>query len=329
MKIQLGIFLFIVICMLQALSSEAPRGAEDDECKLKFDNLEDKIDWQGGSGAYAGKYNPFDPLSYAQAISFEVKNEKDAACPYFVDAEPGENTGTYDRELEEGGERLQYNIYLDASLSQIWMGAETGSGSVIQGFAEAEKDSRTTHTYYFNIEPLQLVSGHKSKKFKDKVKLGLWRGSFDSPDRRRDDDQKVEFQTIVPKVVDVSLVDAGSGFISGQVNRLVNFGTLIINATENFDLIVRYNNKYELTFESTNDGAMVNSTASNIEVSYEFTVNSEVYDLTKKSSKKIKDQNNTGYDGDRHQLQVRITEDVSEKEQGIYTDVITGVIKAK
>ena len=110
--------------------------ASDDHCHLKFDNLDTKIDWQGGTGAYAGKYNPFDPLSYVQAISFDVVNNKTTGCSYFVDAEQSEKSGTYDRELEAHGNRLQYNLYIDPALTQVWMGAETSAVSVIQGEIE-------------------------------------------------------------------------------------------------------------------------------------------------------------------------------------------------
>lgn len=317
----------LVSCMLLAPALWA---AGDKNCKLEFDNLDTNVYWQGGSGAYAGKYNPFDPLSYVQAISFDVVNKKKHECPYFVVAEPGHNTGTYNRDLEHSDERLQYNIYIDAAMSQVWMGAETNAGSVIQGFAEpgqSKKTSRTTHTYYFSIEPLQLVA--HDKNYKDKVKFGLWRGSFDSSDRHREDDDEVEFKAEVPKVVDVSLVDAGTDFVSGQLNRFVDFGMLTPQDTASFDLIVRYNKKYELTFESRNDGLLVNSNSPDDSIIYEFLVGGQIYDLAQNKPEKIKDQDNPGFEGDRHHLTVRIADTTADKEEGVYTDQITGVIRAK
>ena len=308
----------------------APALWADDNCDLEFDGLATKIDWQGGSGAYAGKYNPFDPLTYVQAVSFRVENKKKHACSYFVDAEHSNSSGTYDRELKEGDDRLQYNLYIGASMSQVWMGAETSAGAVIQGFAEAgesKKSTSTTQTYYFSIDPLQLTPD--GKNYKDKVKLGLWRGSFDSSDRHRDDDEEVEFKAEVPKVVDVSLVDSGTDFVSGQLNRFVDFGLLSSQDTESFDLIIRYNKKYDLTFESRNDGLLVNSTSPEHSIFYEFLVGGQIYDLAGNKPEKIKDQGNPGYEGDRHQLTVRIVDSIADKEQGVYTDQITGVIKAK
>jgi len=301
--------------------------AGSDDCKLELDNLETKIKWEGGSGAYAGKYNPFDPMSYAQAISFDVVNDNDTGCPYFVDAEHGDNTGSYDRELEEKDDRLQYNLYIDAALSQVWMGSETSAGAVIQGFAEGGNDpTRTSQTYYFSIGPMQLTKD--GKNYKDKVKIGLWRGTFDSSDRRREDYDDVEFKAEVPKVVDVSIVDAGTDFVSGQLNRFVNFGLLSSQDTESFDLIVRYNKKYDLTFESRNEGLLVNSTSPDDSIVYEFLVDEQIYELTGKPEK-IKEQGNVGFEGDRHHLTVRIADSIADKSEGVYTDEITGVIKAK
>jgi spore coat protein U-like protein len=304
--------------------------ASDENCDLKFDNLDTKIDWQGGTGAYAGKYNPFDPLSYVQAISFDVVNNKTTGCSYFVDAEQSEKSGTYNRELEEHGHRLQYNIYIDPALTQVWMGAETSAASVIQGTiepAESKKESRATETYYFIIDPLQLANDHKN--YKDKVKFGLWRETFDNPDRHRDDDEKVEFKAEVPKVVDVSLVDPNSEFVTGQLNRFVNFGMLVSEDSESFDLIVRYNKKYELTFESRNEGLMVNSVSPEDTVVYEFLVDDQIYDLGGGKPEKIKDQDNPGFEGDRHHITVRIADTIADKAEGVYTDSITGIIKAK
>jgi hypothetical protein len=247
-----------------------------------------------------------------------------------VDAEQSEESGTYDRELEEGGDRLQYNLYIDPALTQVWMGAETSAVSVIQGVidpGQSKKESRTTETYYFIIDPLQLVDDHKN--YKDKVKFGLWRETFDDPDRHRDDDERVEFKADVPKVVDVSLVDTNSEFVIGQLNRFVNFGLLISGDSESFDLIIRYNKKYELTFESRNEGLMVNSVSSSDTIIYEFLVGGEIYDLGVDKPEKIKDQGNPGFEGDRHHLSVRIADTITDKAQGIYTDSITGVIKAK
>jgi hypothetical protein len=131
-------------------------------------------------------------------------------------------------------------------------------------------------------------------------------------------------------VVDVSLVDAGTDFVSGQLNRFVDFGLLTNQDSESFDLIVRYNKKYELTFESRNEGLLVNSTSPEESIVYEFLVGGQIYDLTEKKPEKITDQDNPGYEGDRHQLTVSITDTgIAGKAEGVYTDQITGVIKAK
>ena len=317
------VVLILISCILSAPTLWA---MPEEGCKLEFDKLQTKVKWEGGSGAYAGKYNPFDPISYVQSLSFDVVNKNNVACPYFIDAEHSRNTGSYDRELKEGDRRLRYNLYIDAALSKVWKGAETSPSSVIQGFAEAGNDSRTTQVYYFNIEPLQLVKDGKMSK--DKVKLGLWRGLFDSSDRRREKFIEVEYKAEVPKVVDVSLVDSDTGFIPGQINRFVDFGFLTAQDSESFDLIVRYNKKYDLSFESRNKGKMVNSTSPQDTVIYEFLVNGDLYDL-KKKGKKIMDQGNPDFEGDRHQLMVRIADSIEDKARGIYSDVITGIIKAK
>ena len=129
--------------------------------------------------------------------------------------------------------------------------------------------------------------------------------------------------------MDVSLVDPNSEFVTGQLNRFVNFGMLVSEDSESFDLIVRYNKKYELTFESRNEGLMVNSVSPEDTVVYEFLVDDQIYDLGGGKPEKIKDQDNPGFEGDRHHITVRIADTIADKAEGVYTDSITGIIKAK
>lgn len=79
---------------------------------------------------------------------------------------------------------------------------------------------------------------------------------------------------------------------------------------------------------AANDGRLKHSTSENDFIVYELLVNMEIYDFSKKS-KKIRDQDNPGYEGDRHFLTIRISDTIADKPEGLYTDVITGVIKAK
>jgi hypothetical protein len=80
------------------------------------------------------------------------------------------NSVTFNWELEEGGDTFHYNLYIVPALTQVWMGAETSAASAIQDAirsGQSKKESQTTETYYFIIDPLRLVDDHKD--YKDKV----------------------------------------------------------------------------------------------------------------------------------------------------------------
>jgi hypothetical protein len=74
---------------------------------------------------------------------------------------------------------------------------------------------------------------------------------------------------------------------------------------------------------------MVKSVSPEDTVVYEFLVDDQIYDLGDGKREKIKNQDNPGFEGDRHCLKNRIAKTIADTAQGVYTGSITGIIKSK
>jgi spore coat protein U-like protein len=160
----------IALCSILACATETALA----DCKnLKFGTLPLTVFWQGGSGPYAGKYNPFNPIAYAQQVEFSV-TKNSGECDFFVAFDISAHSGDFNRQLDRQDNRLAYNLYKEASLSTVLKDSNSDAQSVISGHLTAIQNS-VQLSYFFNIEPEQLSdNGH----FRDSVTIELHPNTF-------------------------------------------------------------------------------------------------------------------------------------------------------
>lgn len=127
---------------------------------------------------------------------------------------------------------------------------------------------------------------------------------------------------LVPKKVQVSLLDEGQAFDASSTSKTMDFGIMQQNQEKGADLRILSNGSYRLNLSSLNNGKLVQGTQS---VTYSLRVNGSSVSLSSSANNPVQIGSGTitGQAGDLYNLKVKIGESVANKNAGLYQDVIT------
>lgn len=134
----------------------------------------------------------------------------------------------------------------------------------------------------------------------------------------------------VPSDVSLSLVNSGAAFDAARTSLSLDFGTLETSETLSFDLVIKANAGYGLSFRSENSGNLKHETEAQL-IAYELDISGIGSNLSLSSEQSFSlpaYDTATYQDGFRYPITVRIG-DVTNKLSGSYSDFITLTITAQ
>jgi spore coat protein U-like protein len=284
----------------------------------------DPVDWRGASG---GSYDVFDTSQQVQAVEIRVRKTGGGSCRYAIGISEG-YSGTFNpRQLVRRGEKLAYNLHDSAAQTNVLMDLALG-GSVIEGvFTNSEADLETnTHTYYWIIPPMQVISGANSW-YQDRPRFRLHEevgGVF----VQRHSGTK-HHRARASRMVEVSLVDAGAPFNSADISQQLDFGVFFAGQSLRFDLRARGNTSFDVSLQSVNAGVMAHSSLPSA-VPYTLEVDGIPVDLASGAEVPIASFSGdaTGVDGVGYRVAVTIGS-LSGTLGGLHRDSITVTVTAQ
>ena len=311
----LRLLLFPALLMFAALPALACNN-------VQFRNLDSNIDWQGATGV---GYEIFDAAQTVQSITFDVRKTGPSGCDYFVGISVG-GSGSYSRQLAGGGDTLDYNLYTTASRANVIKDVPTATvNEIISGSLPGSGTQSNSHTIYFYIAPQQIVS---PAQYTDSIQFKVYSGDLSSYSLEQT--KNVTMRAQVNQVAELSLVDTNQPFDALDTLQTLDFGTLVMDETASFDLRVRSNSGYDLTFQSQNSGELaINLAGDTSVVPYSLELNGSIVDLSSGSTvNAATGVGTTTSAGD--QLPVIVTiGDLGNASAGNYSDNIAVVVTAK
>ncbi len=280
------------------------------------------------SSSASGDYSPFDSTQYFQQEDVQARKSGGGQCDFFITLSTGDSGGFGQRQMTGGADVLTYNFYdapnVSANVLKDFPDALTLSDVLDGQMTDTKKIETNTLLYYWSIDP-QLVVG--AATYQDSaVIFSLYQGTIAAP--TLEDQLTVTVSAVVPQVVELSLVPTGGAFDAADINETVNFGTLVEGAQQSFDLLVRSNSGYQVSFQSAESSTMRKSPPNPDNVSYTVTVGGNPADLSSGAGVVVATAGGaTPVNGDR--LAVTFTVGtVSGRRTGSYDDNITVTVSA-
>ena len=280
------------------------------------------VDWLGA----AGDYEVFDSTEYVQALTFDLKKKQGGQCNYVVGISTGGSGVFNPRELVRQSNILDYNVYDDASQSNVLQDFASGGTLITGAFTGGGANETHTLTYYWVIPKEQVVAA-SSFNYTDTLTFEAYQD--DPPPWTLEDTATRAHRSTVASAVEVSLVDTGAGFNVADTTQLLDFGTLTLNENLAFDIRARGNVNFDVALQSTNSGVMAHTSEPDT-VPYTLDVDGGPVDLSSGNPVTIASFNGgtTTLEGEVYQIDVTIGS-VSGMASGTYDDTITVTISAQ
>lgn len=263
-----------------------------------------------------------------QSILVTINKTKKPACSFGLGFTKG-SAGDYStRSLASGGNSLTYQLFGDVGLTQILKDVPdiTSSAQVVTGSFSSGANQSQTATYYMQIPSTSPLKPPGT--YQDSFLIHLYEGSNPLNFNNADATASVTLSTIIPRMLEISLVSSGGGFNTVQTSQTINFGTLSPSGGQSlgFDMLIRSNAGYVVSYSSQNDGVMKNTNpAIATTVPYTLQVNSATKNLVGSSSIPVSVATGTGQSsltGTLHN--VTVSNGSSESAMaGTYSDIIT------
>lgn len=283
--------------------------------------------------AYACSYDQDVPALYytltsnsviePRTLSLERKDNSPKCGNYFLGFTRGwaPTYSRYGTNLSNGN-RIYYNLYKNAGGTMILKNPSdiTSDNDVLMG--SINKDQKLNLTYYFQISPYTSSTLPRSGTYVDYVQVQAYSGRWWAINGF-EGYLNLYVQIYVPKLSALSLVDTGASFDPGDTNQVLDFDELELNEQLSFDLLIVSNAGYLVTFSSSNNGVLKNTTVTtgNNTIQYDLYVNNTLKTLTNP----VVVANGSGAtlsSGQRIPVRVKIKA-VDNKEPGTYNDYIT------
>ncbi len=252
----------LMIFTLVAFSAEA--------CRLRLRNIP-PVTFNGDTGL---GYESFDTAIYPQSVPMTIRNQRRRACDYFITFSEG-SSGTFNRTLLNGANVLNYQLYDQASQTNILKDLPSATASeVISGNFTGR--GRQQLSFFLVIPAEQVV---RPGTYTDTITLTAYEGDLTSYTQHRS--RNVTISATVLEQIDLSLVNPGGSFNPLLTTRLIDFGILQTGEFSDFDLRVRSNIGYSVTLSSLNLGNMAHTIPPDPSlIPYTFTANSANVDLS-------------------------------------------------
>lgn len=210
-------------------------------------------------------------LSYSpQVIQFNILKQNFEACNYWIGITRGAGSSPANRFLSSGDRLLRYQIYRDTSLNDILQDPSdsTIGGQqqlIVGGFPEGVNINQTA-TFVFSIPTItsQGPTIVKNGVYTDVFQMRIYEGSnVGSTAENPVMIVPINVTVHVPKIINVSLVAPGSGFVENSTSRAMDFGLISGGQSKSVDLRIRTNAGVSVSFSSRNNGQLRPENGSN------------------------------------------------------------------
>lgn len=194
------------------------------------------------------------------AVSVQVSRSNSDACDFLMGITKGNGASYAARRGITGSNTIRYQVYQDSALTKILKdGADVVSLDevVAGGFQAGATPVNQTINYYFEI-PYTLATTPalvSAGTYTDTFTLNLYEQSA-LPLGTVAATKSVNMTVTVPPMIALSLVDSGGSFVVGQLSKNIAFPTLQTGTSAAFDLRVRSNAGFSITYSSTNNGSL-------------------------------------------------------------------------
>lgn len=261
-----------------------------------------------------------------QTIMVKRKNYGNACRSFFITATRGE-ASDYNRFMSHQQSKLYYHLRSGQSTQAVMKDVLdiNDESEYIKGQFSGNNDEENKKIFLevpfaLATNPILIQKG----QYSDSVVLKIFSGSFDNQSAPKFT-IPLQINTMVPPILDISLVDRNAGLDVHDTTENLNFGKLETGEKKGFDLRVRSNGGFQVYFSSTNNGNLKNVlSGSNDLVSYALTVDNTPINLQGSSNSPVlvKTSNGqTSLQGKPYQVDIVIG-DVNDKDEGTYTDHI-------
>lgn len=253
-------------------------------------------------------------------LAFEVTKSRRAECRYEVAFSNG-GAADYNRRATLGTASLRYQLYKESALTTVLKDFNDGSSSErLSGSFPAGRRLRNSHVYYFQLPGLDGSSrslpapGDYKNVYQVRVR----------DDGGRERSTNINVTVRVPKMVELSLVRTGGGFDPNDNSEVVDFGDMTANSSRDFDVRVRSNAGYSVSFASQNKSQLRHRTTSiNSSIPYAVAVNGAAKDLTSGNAVVVASgTGTTDLSGRAIPVNVKLT-NTADRLEGGYLDNIT------
>lgn len=217
------------------------------------------------------------------SVPINISKAGPDACDYGVGFTKGGAASYPNRRAADGGNIVGYQLYKENAFSNILKDVPdiTSANDVVQGGFAGGVNLTQANSYYLRIPynadvaPALIPSG----SFTDTYTISLYEGSDPLSYFTSVDSQTVTVTITVPKIIAISLVSSGGGFIEGQTTSNMAMGNLYEGQSSGIDLRVRSNAGFDVTFSSLNNGNLKHATANSL-VPYKFYVNGALLNMS-------------------------------------------------
>ena len=226
------------------------------------------------------------------AVQIIVNKSGAAACDFGIGFSKGGASSYLTRRGADGSKSLRYQLYKDNALNKVLKDVPdiTTSDDVLTGGFPAGTNLNQTILYYLEIPysmattPVLAAAG----SYTDNFTINLYEGSNPLAFATPEDSASIALSVNVDKLIAVSLVDSGGAFQTSSTSRSIDFGSLSDGESSSFDMRVRTNAGFSVTFSSANNGRLKHiNPAKNSFVSYKLYVNSVLLNMSSSSGSPV------------------------------------------
>lgn len=272
------------------------------------------------SAQYTGNrgrgYEVYDPRRGALVITFRVQTQT-GNCPFFVTVSPASAPGGGPGTLRGPGATLRYDLFKDASASQLLRPVNVASASDVFVASAPSGTSTTIFQFAMVVWAGQVVP---PGVYVDDIAIAAYEGALGSGILR--DQRRVASSAMVPSVAEISFAE-GANFDPNVSSYTITFNMMHAGDRRLARLKARSNGGYRILLSSQNGGVMRHvDPRDDSTVPYTLSVDGAQVSLPSGgSTQAIINPNMTAVTGDTHSLEFHIltTEGASA---GDYRDVI-------
>jgi spore coat protein U-like protein len=273
------------------------------------------VNWSGSAGGYAC----FSSTAYPNTVNFTITKSVGGRQTYAVTAGPSHNTGTYTRQLNSGGNSLNYALYTTSAMTyQLKAPTIALANEVLSGTVTGQPSQVIPLSFIFYLPPGQVVP---PGTYTDQITVSVYPAynSTGTPDTT----QTITFSVVVAAGAAISIVPTGGSFNSSAPQLTLDFGALQAGQTESCDVLIQQNNNCTVNYSSLNNGVMKQiPTPTADQISYTLSALGLNIDLTQPASVPLPSGVSPQPNGNRYPITITIGT-LGNPAAGTYQDQIT------